>query len=220
MFAGTAWSIDYLLRGAPPGGRRLRAFELLAVIWAFGLLYGAGMGTYGGLGDGRSLQVLYSAIKVPLLLLGTFVLSVPSFFVLNTLLGVRSDFHGAMRAVLSAQGVLTVVLAALTPLTLLWYVSVRDYPSAILFNAAMFAVASVSAQIRLRRAYAGLIQRNPRHRNLMRAWLGIYAFVGIQMGWLLRPFIGDPGAPTTFFRPDTWGNAYVIVLRMIWELLT
>jgi hypothetical protein len=41
----------------------------------------------------------------------------------------------------------------------------------------------------------------------------IYAFVGIQMGWVLRPFIGQPGVPTTFFRPGAWGNAYV----ELWE---
>jgi len=56
-----------------------------------------------------------------------------------------------------------------------------------------------------------------RHRILLRLWLVIYAFVGIQMGWLLRPFIGDPDIPITFFRPNAWGNAYVTVLQRIWS---
>ena len=29
---------------------------------------------------------------------------------------------------------------------------------------------------------------------MLRTWLVIYVFVGIQMGWVLRPFIGDPAA--------------------------
>ena len=51
------------------------------------------MGTFGGLHGDRPLQLLYSALKVPLLLLVTFCLSLPSFFVLNTILGVRADFR-------------------------------------------------------------------------------------------------------------------------------
>jgi hypothetical protein len=31
------------------------------------------------------------------------------------------------------------------------------------------------------------------------------------MGWVLRPFIGDPRTQTTFFREGAWGNAYIEV---------
>jgi hypothetical protein len=48
---------------------------------------------------------------------------------------------------------------------------------------------------------------------LLRGWLVIYAFVGIQMGWVLRPFVGVPGRPVTFFREGAWGNAYEEVAR-------
>ena len=27
---------------------------------------------------------------------------------------------------------------------------------------------------------------------MLRTWIVIYVFVGIQMGWVPRPFIGDP----------------------------
>ena len=36
--------------------------------------------------------------------------------------------------------------------------------------------------------------------RLFRVWLLVYAVVGAQMGWLLRPFIGDPNVPFTWFR--------------------
>ena len=39
---------------------------------------------------------------------------------------------------------------------------------------------------------------------MLRAWVGIYAFVGIQLGWTLRPFLGAPGEPARFFRGDDW----------------
>jgi hypothetical protein len=192
---------------------------LLTLLVGFGLGYGGVMGTFGGVGGERSWQVLYSAVKVPLLLLATFVLSLPSFFVLNTLLGLRNDFPDVLRALATTQAGLTIILASLAPLTLLWYASSADYQSAILFNGLMFALASVSAQGILRRDYRPLIARAPRHRWLLRLWVVIYAFVGIQMAWILRPFVGSPKAPVQFFRAEDWADAYTVVLRIVWNHL-
>jgi hypothetical protein len=212
VLRGRSWTVSAV--------RPLRTLGVLtALVLAFGMTYGAIMGTFGGLGGDRALQVVYSAVKVPLLLLATLALSLPNFFVLNTLVGLRADFAEALRALVAAQAGLTIVLVALSPLTLFWYASSTDYHTAILFNGLMFGLASVGAQFVLRRAYQPLIERDPRHRWSLRLWLIIYAFVGIQMGWILRPFVGDPTKPVQFFREDTFGNAYIIVLRMIAEQL-
>jgi len=45
-----------------------------------------------------------------------------------------------------------------------------------------------------------------------------YAFVGIQMAWLLRPFVGAPNTPVRFFREEAWGNAYVVVVKLLLEV--
>jgi len=173
------------------------------------------MGSFSVDGHLRFKQMVYSGTKMPLLLLMTFAISLPSFFVLNTLMGVRDDFVTALRSVAATQACLTIVLASLAPITAAWYASSAVYERAITFNAAMFAVASLAAQWMLRRLYRPLIQRDPRHRLLLRCWIVIYAFVGIQMGWVLRPFIGNPNVPTQFFRSESWGNAYVVV----WDLI-
>jgi hypothetical protein len=104
-----------------------------------------------------------------------------------------------------------VVLASLAPFTLLFYASTTDYNSAILFNAVVFGAASLAGQRLLMRFYAPLIARDSRHRKMVRVWIILYAFVGIQMGWVLRPFIGDPGKTTVYFREGAWGNAYIEV---------
>ena len=199
---------DAILRGHPGA----RSWQL---VLGCGLAYGGVMGTFGW----RAGQVAFSAVKVPLLLLATLLLSLPSYFVLNTLLGVRSDFAAAWKAVVASQAGLTIILLSLAPLTAFWYASSDNYRSAILFNALMFAVASVGAQALLRRSYRPLIERDPRHRWLLRSWIVLYAFVGIQMGWTLRPFIGSPDEPVRFFRGGPLENAYVIVARMIWEFI-
>ena len=196
----------------------LRNFAILILV--FGTFYGGVMGTYGGVAGDRLWQVVYSGVKVPLLLMATFLLSLPSFFVLNTLLGLRNDFTRVVTSLLATQASLTVILGSLAPVTAFWYVSSSEYQPAILFNGLMFAVASISAQWLLRREYRPLIARHPAHRWMLRTWIVIFVFVGIQMGWVLRPFIGNPHAPVQFFREDSWSNAYEVVGEMMWRVMT
>ena len=177
------------------------------------------MGCYDGGSEVRPLQAVYSAVKVPLLLSATFGLSLPSFFVVNTLVGLRADFSQALRALLTAQAGLTIVLASLAPFTMLWYASTVDYNLAKLFNAAMFAVASLGAQVLLWRLYAPLIRRRGAHRSMLWTWLFIYSFIGIQMAWIGRPFIGSPDMDTCFLREGAWSNAYVHLAGVVWEAL-
>lgn len=204
--------VDDALRGRPTD---VRVGSLLGLLVAFGLVYGAAMGTFTGLWDGRPLQLLYSAVKVPLLLGVSFAVALPSFFALNTILGLRDDFAEAARAVAGAQATLAIVLAALAPLTIWFYAGTTDYDGALLWNGAMFLVAAGAGQVALRRAYRPLVARSPRHKLMMWAWGGCYAFVAIQAAWVLRPFVGAPGRPTQFFRDDMWGNAYVVILQTV-----
>lgn len=212
---------DDVLRARPEllrQGQHGRSILIIVVLVAvFGMTYGVVMGSYGGV---RPLQMLYSCIKMPLLLLATFALSLPSFFVANTLLGVRDDFAQCFRALVATLAGLTIILASFAPFTALWYVSTSSYDGAKMFNLLMFGIASISAQLLLRQFYRPLVERDPRHRALLRLWLVIFGFVGVQMGWVLRPFIGKPNTPTQFFRADAWSNAYVEVAETMWRLMT
>lgn len=212
---------DDILRRAPwttqtheAPGTLLRLATNLA---GFAFFYGAVMGTFRLLAGQEEWlkQILFSAFKVPILLSGSFLVGLPSFFVLSTLLGLRKDFGQSLRAIVAAQAGLAIVLAALAPLTLLFYVSSASYGNALLFNGVMFAVASLGAQYLLRGYYRPLIARNPRHRKLLISWGCIYVAVAIQLAWLLRPFVGAPGAPVAFLRPEAWDNAYVVVARLV-----
>lgn len=196
---------------------RLRS--VLAILISCGMFYGMVMGAYSGLALGRFHQMLYSAVKVPLLLLATFALCLPSFFVINTLAGLRDDFARVVHALLTAQACVTALLAGLAPITAFLYLSCTTYQGAILINAVMFAIASLSTQVVLRRYYQPLIRHAPRHQHLLVAWIVLYGFVGIQMGWVLRPFIGSPNTAVAFFRSDAWGNAYIVVLQLLMNVM-
>ncbi|MHC4301310.1 MAG: hypothetical protein ACYS7Y_28920 [Planctomycetota bacterium] len=214
---------DNVLRARPwavEGGDSARTLAQLGLlVTVFGIAYGAVMGSFGGVLGERFWQIVFSAVKVPILLTATFALSLPSFFVVNTLFGLRSDFYYSLRALLATQAGLTIVLASFAPFTVLWYASSSNYRGAIVFNMLMFGSASFTAQLLLRRFYEPLIRRDRRHRTLLRAWLVIYSFIGIQMGWVLRPFIGNPDMTPQFFRQDAWGNAYVKLANTIWTFI-
>ncbi|MCO6042482.1 hypothetical protein NG895_01045 [Aeoliella sp. ICT_H6.2] len=214
------WPDDVLRRAtwtnSPASGQRTFG-RLLATMAACGLLYGAAMGSFGAVAGGSNwpLQMLYSALKVPLLLSVTFVISVPSFYVMNALFGLGGDFAVALRNLLATQAGFTVLLAAFAPLTLFWYATDGDYSRALVANGVMFAAASLASQRLLRGYYRPLVAGNARHRKMMWLWTGLYALVAIQMAWLLRPFIGSPDKQVTFFRPEAWDNAYL----KVWELV-
>jgi hypothetical protein len=195
-----------LVSGAAQSRRR-------RIVWALvtAVLYGAAMGS----SDARALQMVYSGLKLPLLLGVTFLISLPSFFLINAIAGVGRDFGRVVSALLASQAVLTVVLCSFAPVILFWYASSPDHEWNLLFNVILFAIASGASQFALRRHYAPLIASAAVHSRLMKLWVFVYAFVGIQSAWVLRPFVGDPSRPTQFLRDDPWTNAYVWVARMI-----
>ena len=206
--------VDAVLRCAAPfelqrtesaARERVPWREILAVVVACGLVHGAAIGSFGL----RAEQALYSALKLPMLLALSTAFCLPNFYAVNTALGLRDEFAAALRGVLATQATVAAMLTACSPLVLFWYVSSDNYRAAVFANGLAFLVASLAGQVTLSRHYAPLVARNPRHRIARSAWLALYVFVTIQLAWVLRPFIGDPGMHATFLRPHAWSNAYV-----------
>jgi hypothetical protein len=175
------------------------------------------MGTFGdgSISGVRWEQVLYSAIKVPLLQGVTFALSLPLFFVLYTLCGLRRDFAYVLRALAAAQAGQALVLASLAPFPIVWYATISHYPLAVLFNLLLFIVALLAGHGLLRFYFKPLMSRDARHRKLLLGWLLFSAFIAVQAAWMLRPFIGVPTQAPTFLRTEGWTNAYENLGRLI-----
>lgn len=172
-----------------------------------GAVYGAVMGNFAG-----PLGALYSALKVPLLLVASLVLCLPAFRAVNALLGLGADFPAALRAIASAQGTLAVVLASLAPVTAFFELCGLDHSAAVSWNGAAFLIALAAAQTMLARHYRPLVARDARHRLALIAWFVLQVFVGIKAAWVLRPLVGDPTLPVEFVRAGRWyENPYVHV---------
>lgn len=186
----------------------LRQLVLTIVCAGFG--YGLAMGSYAG-----AEAALYAALKVPLLVSGSMLICLPSFYVLLAVLGLAEDFSAACRGIVSAQSTLAVVLLALAPVTLLAYQVSDNYHAAKLLNGGMFALGAFGAQHTLARHYRPLLARDKRHRIALVLWPMLYFFVAAQLAYALRPFIGNPRFETQFLREDWMGNVY---LDLLWAL--
>ena len=196
-----------------PQWTALPAFAPWLAILLCGSGYGAVMASYHGFAGERLLMIGYGALKVPMLSLATLLAAVPCFYVLNMLAGVGDDFGRVWNALVDYQLSVALQLAVLAPATLLVNVSNGDYRTAQAWSTLLFAATAWNARRSLRNCYAELTRKNSVHRALGRIWFGLYAFVGIQMAWDLRPFVGHPAMPVQFFR-DQIGNAYVEVFRL------
>ncbi len=55
--------------------------------------------------------------------------------------------------------------------------------------------------------------------TIFRLWVVVFGLVGAQMGWVLRPFVGYPGAPFSWFRGRE-SNFFEAVLRAVGHLIS
>ncbi|MER6594616.1 hypothetical protein ABT214_22750, partial [Micromonospora purpureochromogenes] len=57
----------------------------------------------------------------------------------------------------------------------------------------------------------------PASMTLLYVWILLFGFVGTQLAWTLRPFVGSPGEDFALFR-SIEGNFYAEILRTLGNL--
>ena len=83
------------------------------------------------------------------------------------------------------------------------------------------AFAGIAANARLLRSLEALSGSRPVARRVLFAWLAGNLFLGSQLCWILRPFIGSPGLPVEFLRQNALqGNFYETILRAFLNLIS
>lgn len=188
------------------------------IVLCAGAIYGGVMGSWSAGGEGRIWLIPFAAIKVPLVILTTTLICLPGYFVLSTVLGLRSEFRAALAAIAAGQAGTTLALASLAPITRFIYVGGIGHAGALVLSAGMFTLAAAAGYAVMLRRYRPLLGNRitaRKHRLMLIAWITMYIFVGIQMGWMLRPFVGTPGMAVKFLRPEPFSNAYVAVAKIV-----
>ncbi len=59
----------------------------------------------------------------------------------------------------------------------------------------------------------------PKVKLVFTIWVGMFSLVGAQLGWVMRPFLGNPNQPFEWFRPRE-SNFFEAVIRALGDLLS
>jgi hypothetical protein len=196
-------------------GAKLR-YGTLTVIALAGF-FGAIAGAYSG-----PAQALSAAIKLPFLFFATFVICFPAFYVVQVLVGSRLRLHQVVVLVVGALALTSILLAALVPITAFFLVTGANYYFQHLLNIAIATVAGLFGMYALHDGLAVVCEKRgvyPRKAlTIMRAWAVLFAFVGVQLAWNLRPFLGDKNQPFRVFG-EYQGNFYTAILYAARQLV-
>ncbi|HLZ54345.1 MAG TPA: hypothetical protein VKS19_07690 [Verrucomicrobiae bacterium] len=229
--SGNTGEMDLLLRGkleslaAWTEQWSARRFWLhVGVILLGAGLYGAAMGCWRD-----PQQALYVAIKFPLIILLTVIGNALLNGMLAPLLGLNIPFRQSFSAILMSFAVTAAILGAFSPLLafVVWnappisQASLQGvtYNFIKLANVAAIAFAGTTGNARL---FQLLVQTGGSRAVAFRvlfAWLTINLFLGSQLSWILRPFIGSPNLPVEFFRATALhGNFYENIFQTVLQI--
>lgn len=210
--AGPFAAIDQLLRDRDAilagiaNGKDLAATMrvMVATIAVSMAIVGAALGSYRG-----GVQIGYAAIKLPLVLLGTAALSAPALTAIGAAAGRRVRLAADLVLVVSALAFGSLLLTACTPLFLLCIALESSYHDMILVTVGLFSLAGLAA---LRMIIQGVrIEAHESPRGCTSAVVGmciVFALVGGQLSWALRPYLVRPRTPEVVFVRDVEGSLF------------
>jgi len=218
--------LDYILRAQMALFEQIYSQQQLprmiaAMFILCGLLsgiYGLTMGMYNGV-----LQAISSAIKLPILFLLTAIICIPSLYTFNVLLGQSFKFMQTVALMVMTLGTTTILLVSLAPIAFFFTLTTpENYQFLLLLHVIIFALCGVYGVRYLYRgcSYLAFRMEQPLNNLLLRIWIVIYAVVGMQLGWRLRPFIGSQSMPFELLRSDVDGNFYIAVWNAFLNLLS
>lgn len=205
--------MEEIIQGIKTKSKITGLFISSAIFFGF---YGFIMGAYG-----HWYQSLVSAIKLPALYLITLIICFPTLYIFNVLFGSKCKVEQYLCLLMSAMGLISILLCAFAPITLFFLLSIYDYHFYLLLNVVILGVTGFFG---IQFFYKGMkklmkvdeIGYEIRYKILL-GWLFLYGIIGSQLSWTLRPFMGTPGEPFQLFRPVE-SNFYSAVFKSVMAL--
>jgi len=197
-------------------------FQLVVITLGAGL-FGASVGCWRD-----PQQSLFLAIKLPLILTLTAAGNGLINGMLAPLLGLNISFRQSLLLVLMSFTIAALILASFSPIVffMIWNTPTTETSGSafyfiLLANVAIIAFAGVAASVRLFALLHRLGGDRQVAKKVLFAWLAGNLFLGAQISWNLRPFIGSPEMDIQFMRDDAFaGTFYESIFRVIQGLLT
>lgn len=195
--------------------QKIRAMLISSLL--FLALYGAVLGSTASV-----WQALSSAVKLPLLFLVTMFVCSPTLYFFNVLYGSSQSLTQNIALVLAAITVTSALMLSFAPILIFFLLTTSGYQFFKLLNVTIMAVCAIVGVAFLGRGMriisAAEAEGAGARRSVMWLWVILYSFVGSQMAWTLRPFIGAPSMQFELFR-QLGGNFYSNVFASIGEIL-
>jgi hypothetical protein len=195
-------------------------FQIAVIIIGAGS-YGAAMGWWRD-----PHQALFTAVKFPLIILLTALGNALINGMLAPLLGLNIPFRQSFTAIVMSFAITSAIFGGFSPLIafLVWNAPPTAggaaYNFILLTHVAVIALAGSTGNIRLLQLLSKAAGSRAVGLRVLFAWLAGNFFLGSQLSWILRPFIGSPGLPVEFLRKNAFdGNFYEAVFRTLHNIL-
>ena len=179
--------------------------------------YGLVMGSYNSI-----QQAMLTGVKIWLLMFLTMLICFPSFYIVQLILGSKMAIKQLLILLLSGFIVVTTVMVAFAPIVLFFQLSGDNYQFMQLLHVFVFLFSGFYGMKIVLEALKRVFESNEVYPKIgltvFKVWVVIFAFVGMQLSWNLRPFIGSKDLPFELFRTETRGNFYTTVFGAIGQL--
>ena len=175
------------------------------------LLPTAFYGLVTGIATNNWVRIVSNPVKLPMVLIFTMLLCLPTLYIFSSFLGSRRSFLQTAALGFSGLAITGIVLAAFAPITwFLTFTAPGAYALHVLVSVAVLALAGFMGGNFL---FAGTRRFHAHSPSLgkqtlfLRGWMVLYGLVGAQMGFLLSPFFSNsnnwithrgPGSETVF----------------------
>jgi len=185
----------------------------LIIISLFTFLYGVIMGSYHSFP-----QAIAGGVKLWLLFILTLIICFPSFYVIQLIIGSKIKLKDVLIIILLGFMLSTSVMMALSPIAIFFIITGNNYYFLHLLHIAIFIFSGFFGVRLVIESLKTCCENENIYPKIgitvFKIWAVIFVFVGIQLAWNLRPFMGDNGKPFALFRKYE-GNFYTAIIYAV-----
>lgn len=190
----------------------------LLLIFLFTFFYGLIMGSYNSFA-----QAISSGMKLWLLFVITLIICFPSFYIVQLILGSKISINQLLIILLAGFVMVSVTMLAFAPIVLFFQLSGDNYHFLQLLHVFVFGFSGVFGMKVVLDSLTAIHEEKSIYPKIglsvFKIWVIIFAFVGMQLSWNMRPFLGSKNMEFQLFRTETKGNFYGAVFSALGNLL-
>jgi hypothetical protein len=209
---------DYHQRITSDDGIWKRNAKMTLTMILFAFCYGLVMGSYHSF-----LQAISAGVKMCVLEVLVLIICFPAFYIIQYILGSTLRLTQVLAIILSGFMLSTAIMLSFIPIIVFFLLTGSNYYFLQLLHIAVVLLAGVFGMLAVVDSLKYACEKRGVYPQIgvvvFRFWVVILAFVGIQLAWNLRPFLGDRGEGFKLFR-DYEGNFYAALIysaRQLWS---